>query len=63
MDKVPFSMIFLPNHNNRKVKYIPSISQVSVLMLDESLCNNFHKALSCENEEESIFYFFLNIMK
>lgn len=29
-------------------------------MLDKSLCDNFHKALCCEYEEEGIFYFFLN---
>ena len=49
----------LPNHDDREVEDIPGIPEISILVLEEALCNDLHNALGSEDEEENVFNFFL----
>jgi len=49
-----------PNHDDREVEDIPGIPEISILVLEEALCDDLHNALGSEDEEENVFNFFQN---
>lgn len=52
-----------PHDDDDKVQHVPAVSDVGVLVHDQTIGNDLQKCLYCENDQEGIFYFFLHRVK
>lgn len=54
-----FHLVDSPDYDDDKVQHVPAVPDVGVLVHDQAVGNNLQKCLYCENNQEGIFYCFL----